>query len=178
MRTNRTVLAGVLTLALAIVPTVAAAQTGDEEPSTPSYWTSTYTQGPRFAVPDGEVGYDVWGYRTTMGLTYTAEADDPRASGDISIVFVHDWSTKAELGRGLGLSRLVNEGGSFEGPINVVYYPDGSEFRMALMEGQGGYEGLSYTMTNHLDPSGNGQTQGLIWEGDLPELPNVDMLPE
>ena len=37
----------------------------------------------------------------------------------------------------------LNEGGSFEGPVNVVYYPDGSEFRMALMEGKGGYEGLT-----------------------------------
>ncbi len=89
-----------------------------------------------------------------------------------------DWSEEYGVGRGTGLVRLVNEGGTFEGPLYVVCYPDGSELRMALMEGQDGYEGLTSTMTNFLSPSGEGQPQGLIWEGEAPPLPDADALPE
>jgi len=49
---------------------------------------------------------------------------------------------------------------------------------MALMEGKGGYEGLSYSMTNLIDPVGRGQPQGLIWEGDMPPLPDAELLPD
>ena len=177
MRTNRSAIASLLALSLAIVPATVAVAEADGELTTPSHWTGTETQGPNFAVPDGDVGFSDSSYRTTIGLTYTAEADDPRASGDISIVLVYDWSSTVDLGRATGLARLVNEGGSFEGPINVVYYDDGSEFRMALMEGKDGYEGLSYSMTNFLDASGSGKSQGLIWEGEPPALPSADQLP-
>lgn len=178
MRTDRATLTGVLALTFAVLPAVAAAQTVDEESSAPSHWTAVETSGPNFAVPDAGIDLYPWGYRQTMGLTFTSESDDPRASGDIDMVYVIDWSDEYDLGRGIGLARLVNEDGSFEGPVNVVYYPDGSEFRMALMEGKGGYEGLTYSMTNYLDPSGKGQSQGLIWEGEAPPLPDADALPE
>lgn len=177
MRTNRTVLAGVLALTLTAVPGVVAAQI-DVEQSAPSHWTAVETRGPSFGVPDAGIEFFDWGYRTTSGITFKSESDDPRASGDIAMVYVMDWSDEYGLGRGTGLARLVNQGGSFEGPVHVVYYPDGSEFRMALMAGRDGYEGLTYTMTNFLDPSGNGQSQGLIWEGEAPALPDADMLPE
>lgn len=178
MRTSRTTLAAMLSLALAIVPAAAVAQAADGEPATPSYFTSTETRLPDFQVPAGEFGSNSFGYRSTVGLKVVAEADDPRASGDITAIFTYDMSYNGDIGRGTGLARLVNEGGTFEGPLHVVYYPDGSEFRMAMLEGQDGYEGLTYVMTNFLDPSGNGKPQGLIWEGDPPALPDADALPE
>ena len=179
MRTNRTALAGALAIILAIAPGTVAAEAADgEEPSAPSYWTSTETSGPMFSVTGGESGAFPWGTRTTRGFTVTSEATDPRASGDITVVYVVDWSDKYDVGRGIGLARLVNEGGSFEGPIHVAYYPDGSEFRMVRMEGQAGYEGLSLVMTTHLDNTGEGRPQGLIWEGEPPSLPDANALPE
>ena len=51
MRTNRTTLAAVLSIALAVVPGAVAAQSADEQLATPSYWTATQTEGPNFVVP-------------------------------------------------------------------------------------------------------------------------------
>ena len=66
------------------MPSAVAAQAADEGLSTPTYWTGTNTEGPPFAVPGGPIGTIPGGYRTTIGLTYTAEADDPRASGEVA----------------------------------------------------------------------------------------------
>ncbi len=49
---------------------------------------------------------------------------------------------------------------------------------MALMDGQDGYAGLSYSMTDFISPAGDGQMQGLIWEGEAAPLPDADALPE
>lgn len=179
MRVTRMVTAGVLSLTVMIAPATVAAQSADTEPpDTPSYWTSTEIMGPGFAVSDTDTESFPWGYRQTLGLTYDSRSDDPRAAGHGTIVYVLDWSDEYDLGRGTGLVRLVNDGGSFEGPLHVVYYPDGSEFRLAIMEGRDGYEGLTFTMTNYLDPSGIGQPQGLIWEGEMPSLPDAELLPD
>ena len=112
-------------------------------------------------------------------MTYTSDADDPRASGDVTVALVWDYTglSATDMGHGTGISRLVNDGGSFEGTVHAIAYPDGSEFRMALMDGQGGYEGLTMTMTQAISPSGEGPAQGLIWEGEAPLLPDADALP-
>lgn len=176
MRTNRTTLAAVLSIALAVAPGAVAAQSADEQLATPSYWTGTQTEGEPFPVLDGPVEVIPGGYRTTVGLTFTAETDDPRASGVLEVALVFDY-TPTEMARGTGVSRLVNEGGSWEGTVDAISYPDGSEFRMALMDGQDGYEGLTLTMTNFIDGSGEEHVQGLIWEGEaLPRL-DADALP-
>lgn len=180
MRTARMMLAGMLTLAMSTVPATVAAQVDDAEPPvSPAHWTGDEVAEPSFSVTGGS-GYESfpWGYRTTLGVAATARSDDPRAAGDLEIVFTLDWSEGLNLGRGTGLARLVNEGGSFEGPVNVVYYPDGTEFRMAIMEGKDGYEGLTYSMTNVIDPIDGGLSQGLIWEGDVPPLPDAQLLPD
>ncbi len=177
MRTNRTTLAAMLSIALAVLPGAVAAQSADEELETPSYWTGTESAMSSQGVPGGEVAGFPWGYRTTVGVRATSEADDPRASGDLTMVLFYDDAGAYDIARATGLVRLANEGGAFQGPIHVFYYPDGSEFRMALLEGQEGYEGLTLSMTNFLDPSGEGQPQGLIWEGEVP-VPDADLLPE
>ncbi len=125
MRTNRTTLAAVLSIALAFVPGAVAAQSADEQPATTSHWTGTTTEGPGFGVPDGEMGYFDWGYRTTVGRTYTVEADDPRAAGVVSMALVIDTADNG-ISRGVGPSRLVTEGGSWEGTVHFFHYPDGS----------------------------------------------------
>jgi hypothetical protein len=178
MRTNRTTLAVMSSIALAVVAGPVAAQSTDEAPATPSYWTCTQTEGPSFAV-DGPIGVIPGGYRTTVGLTYTGEADDPRAAGDGAVALVYDYTgiTGNPIARGIGVSRLVNAGGSWEGTIHALSYPDGSAFRMAMMEGQDGYEGLALTMTNFISPSGDEQCQGLIWEVEAPPPPDVSALP-
>lgn len=177
MRANRTTIAAMLSIALAVAPSVVAAQAADEELKTPNYWTSIDTEVPGFTVPGGETATFDWGYRTTVGRSYTVEADDPRISGDVDIALVFDFANSGMF-RGVGRSRNVNEEGTFEGTVHVVGYPDGSQFRMVVAEGKDGYEGLTYTMTSFLDPSGEGQTQGLIWEGEAPPLPDADALPE
>ena len=176
MRTNRTTLAAVLSIALALVPGAVAAQSADEQPATPSYWTATQTQGDGFFVP-GPVETLPGAYRTSVGLTYTVEATDPRASGDASVALVWDYKP-AGMGRGTGVTRLVNEGGSWEGTAHAIAFPDGTEFRMVLSDGQDGYEGLTLTMTDFVSPSGEEQVQGLIWEGEAPPLLDEDVLPE
>lgn len=176
MRTNRTTLATVLSIALAVMPGAAAAQSAAEELATPSYWTGMNTEGDMFPV-EGPVEVIPGGYRTTVGLTYTATADDPRASGDVAVALVYDY-TPSGMGRGSGVTRLVNEGGSWEGTAHSISYPDGAEFHMALMDGQDGYEGLNLVMTNSISPSGEEHVQGLIWEGEAPPLLDADALPE
>lgn len=180
MHTNRTTLAAVLSIALAVAPGAVASQTADEEPGPVSYWTGTNTEGQSFPVLSDEVGVIPGGYRTTVGLTYTAEADDPRASGDVAVAMVWDYTgiSGDSLGHGTGVTRLVNKDGSFVGTAQAIAYPDGSEFRMSVMEGQDGYEGLNLTMTQFVDPAGEGQPQGLIWEAEAPTMPSVEMLPE
>ena len=179
MRTTRMMIAGAVALAVMLAPGAATAQSADtEDLPLPAHWSGSVTSGPRFAVPGTEAELFPWGNRTTVGLTYTNESDDPRATGDLAIVFTVDWSGGNQMGRGTGLARLVNQGGSFEGPLNVIYYPDGSEFRMALMDGKDGFEGLTYSMTNYLDPLGRGQSQGLIWEGEMPPIPDAEALPD
>jgi hypothetical protein len=177
MRTNRITLAAALSIVLAILPCTVAAQAADETPPTPSYWTSTETDWQDFVIPDAKFESFPWGYRNTVGFSVTQEASDPRASGDITVVYAVDQSRGDPLlGRGAGRFRLVNEGGAFEGTIDVIYFPDDSEFRMALAEGKDGYEGLTLAMTNFLEPGGEGQPQGLIWEGELLP-PDADLLP-
>jgi hypothetical protein len=176
MRTNRITFAVVLSIALAVVSSAVAAQSTDEDLATPSYWTGTQTEGDGFFV-DGPVGTIPGGFRTTVGLTYTAEASDPRAAGDAWLALVYDY-TPSGMEYGVGPSRLVNEGGSWEGTAHATAYPDGSEFRIALMDGRDGYEGLTLTMTNYIDPSGGENVQGLIWKGDAAPLLDASVLPE
>lgn len=180
MRTKRTMLSAILSIALAVVPIAVAAQATDEELATPSHWTGTNTQLPNWIPPGAEIEFFPWGYRNTAGLTFNIEADDPRAAGEVNMVYVYDISDgEYVMGRGTGIARLVNDGGTFEGPVYVIDYPDGSEFRMSLMDGQDGYEGLALSMTDFISPgSAAGHPQGLIWEGEAPPIPDPDALPE
>ena len=82
------------------------------------------------------------------------------------------------MSRGTAIARLVNEGGSWLGPVYWTYYPDSSEFFMAMMDGQDGYDGLTLTMTRVISPTGEEHCQGLIWEGDPPALLDTGSLPE
>ena len=177
MRTNRTTRAAVLSIALVLAPGVGAAQSADEEPAAVSHWTSSPTALQSLGVSGGPQGFFDWGYRTTMELTGTVDADDSRASGDLTMVIVMDFADNGMF-RGEGRSWLVNDDGTFEGTVNVIHYADGSEFRMVLAEGKDGYEGLSFAMTEFLDPTGEGQEQGLIWEGEIPPVPDASALPE
>lgn len=179
MRTSSTTMSGVLAIALAAMPGIVLAQDGgSEELPVPAYVTATDAYAGGFVVDFDYQRLD-WGTRQTTGVSYETTSNDPRIAGHIDMVFTYDTAASdSDMGRGLGLARLTNDGGSWIGPVHVIYYPDGTEFRYALMEGQGGYEGLSYAMTNFLDGEGGEQPQGLIWEGELPTLPAVESLPE
>jgi hypothetical protein len=172
-------MAGILAIALAATPGAILAQDGDaEELPVPAYLTATDTETGTFVVPFDYERFD-WGTRQSAGLRYQTTSDDPRAAGDIDMVFTYDTaSSDSDMGRGVGLARLTNDGGSWIGPVHVIYYPDGSEARFAVLEGQDGYAGLSYAMTNFLDGQGGEQSQGLIWEGELPPLPDSESLPD
>jgi hypothetical protein len=122
-----------------------------------------------------------WGIRHAVGFRVESESTDPRVTGEIDVIFTLDEARDSEIGeigRGTGVARLTNEGGSWLGPLYVIYYPDGSEFRYAIMEGSGGYEGLTSTMTNYSGLDKAGQPQWIIWEGDPPPVPDADLLPE
>lgn len=177
MRTSVKAIAGVLALALAAAPGAVLAQTGDpEELPLPAYWTSTEERTGGFSVETDITSFP-WGFRRTVGFSVEATADDPRVTGEIDVVFTYDTALIEDIGRGVGLARLANDGGSWVGPIHVLYYPDGSEFRFIRLEGQGGYEGLTLLETNFVDNTGRERPQGLIWEGEVP-LPDLDSLPD
>ena len=178
MRTNRTTLAAVLLTTLVVVPATAVAQSADEESAPVSHLTCTNTDGPSFTPGELEMGRFDWGYRSTVGRTFTADASDPRASGDIAAALVYDSTGDNEMSRGTAIARLVNEGGSWLGPVYWMYYPDRSEFFMAMMDGQDGYDGLTLTMTRVISPTGEEHCQGLIWEGDPPALLDTGSLPD
>jgi hypothetical protein len=177
MRTTAKSIAGILALALAATPGAVIAQAGDaEDMPVPAYWTSIEERAGAISVDPNPQQFD-WGYRSTTGFKVKVTGDDPRVAGDIDVVFTHDRVLGQDIGRGLGIARLVNDGGSWVGPVHVLFYPDGSEFRFIRLEGQGGYEGLTLLETNFVDSTGREQPQGLIWEGEVP-LPDLASLPD
>ena len=46
------------------------------------------------------------------------------------------------------------------------------------MEGRGGYEGLTSTMTDYIPLRGPSQPQTIIWADAPPPVPDEDMFPE
>jgi hypothetical protein len=176
MRTAKMTGAGLVTLALTLTPGVTMAQSeADEMLPTPTYLTGTEQDAGLFSV-DSNTEVFPWGTRETVGFSRVVESTDPRIMGDLDVVYTYDQA--GALARGTGLARLVNDGGEWQGPVTILYYPDGDEFRIAVMEGSGGYEGLTYVMTNSVDVYGVGQPEGLIWEGGLPPVPNAEQLPD
>ena len=178
MRTAKMTGAGLVTLALTLTltPGIMMAQSeADEMLPTPTYLTGT-EQGDRYFSVDGDTEVFPWGTRRTVGFSVIVESTDPRITGDLDVVYTYDEA--GALTRGSGLARLVNDGGVWQGPATVLRYPDGDEFRIAVMEGSGGYEGLTYVTTNSIDAYGVGQPEGLIWEGGLPPMPDAEQLPD
>ena len=176
MRTAKMAGGGLLTLALTLTPGIMMAQSeADEVLPTPTYLTGTEQDARYFSV-DSDTEVFPWGTRRTVGFSVIVESTDPRITGDLDVVYTYDEA--GALTRGSGLARLVNDGGVWQGPATVLRYPDGDEFRIAVMEGSGGYEGLTYVTTNSTDAYGVGQPEGLIWEGGLPPMPDAEQLPD
>lgn len=179
MRTVRGTCTVLIALALSAAPVATAAQSSDADAdSAPAYSTGTERQTDMWVVPGATVERFPWGVRNTVGLSMESESTDPRVTGEIEVVFTFDEVRASKMGRGTGVVRLVNDGGSWLGPLYVIYYPDGSEFRYAIMEGSGDYEGLTSTMTNYIGPDQIGQPQSIVWAEDPPPVPDAEMLPE
>ena len=179
MRTVRGTCSVLIALALSAAPVATAGQSSDADAdTTPAYSTATERQTDMWGVPGTPTERFDWGIRRTFGFSVETDSTDPRLSGDMDVVFTLDEARDSQAGRGTGVARLTNDGGSWIGPLYVVTYPDGSEFRYAIMEGRGSYEGLTSTMTNFIGAGESGQPQLIIWAGDPPPVPDAELLPE
>ena len=109
------------------------------------------------------------------------EATDPRATGVLTSV--NNWN-RLLVGRG-GLAagttrlRLANDGGAWSGTgqgFHMVSDRGGATY-MAVLTGEGGYEGLTLAMVEYADD--DAQTRrGVIFPSDqLPPIPDLEELP-
>lgn len=77
-----------------------------------------------------------------------------------------------------GTMRLVNDWGTWAGPIDIVRYPSGEEYEYAALRGSGTYEGFTYHYIVHRPAAEAERTvEGAIWPDEPPPLPDPSLLP-
>jgi hypothetical protein len=179
----RLVLAGIVAIGLLAGPAVGVVgQEEQADPMAPSFFSGTVSddwtyvaEGAREPRPDGVVHYD--GYV----FSFPWDADDPRISGTATQVTngtdYREGATTlapAELDgvvRTAGL-RIVNDDGSWEGPLSNLQIDDLDFFEVTAgwLTGTGTYEGLSAYVVWDVS---NGVFRGHITAEGPPSVPDV-----
>ncbi len=105
------------------------------------------------------------------------ESEDPRIRGEAHQVFAIEDAPEADLGRSGGVMRLENEWGAWEGAVNGVRYPDGTEIEYGWLLGDGAYAGYSYFHSTRDHPAEAERVlEGAIWPGEPPPMPDPSLL--
>jgi hypothetical protein len=105
------------------------------------------------------------------------ETGDPRMDGRahqvLTVLF------KAEKEHQLrGTMHLDNEGGAWDGTVDIVHYPSGEEYEYASLTGSGSYEGLTYLyVVRPATAEAERTVEGAIWPGEPPPLLDPSVLP-
>ena len=105
-------------------------------------------------------------------------ASDPRAGGEARQIVHIEAAPSVGLQRSIGMMRLENAWGAWEGVVHGVRYPDGSELEYGWLAGQGTYEGFSYFHSTGGHAAETERTvEGAIWPGEPPPMPDPSLLP-
>jgi len=184
MRSVRTSFGIILTLSLLALPIGTPGQASDEaapndnEATEPVYVTWSGTIVDFLDVP-GEPQQFPWGSREYHGNTATQTSEDPRISGDYTVVYLGDgpWPARAgESSRFTSLVRIENGEGAWQGPVTIVFLPDLTWVEQGWLKGEGAYEGLSF-FTSYRGVAGARHVgEGVIWPGDPPPEPDAALL--
>jgi hypothetical protein len=182
MRETRAALTAVLSLVLlgAVSITVGAEEMPD--PMAPAFFTfdEPVALSPEEEAEDGHSDEFAAEMRGEVGVDHM-EATDLRASGILTSVT--NWN-QVLVGRG-GLAagttrlRLSNDGGTWSGTgqgFHMITERGGATY-MAVLIGEGGYEGLTLAMVEYADD--DTQTRrGVIFPSDqMPPVPDLEELP-
>jgi hypothetical protein len=179
----RVVLASIVAIGLLIGSMAeTAAQDGQAEPLAPSFFSGTVsddwtylTEGVREPGSDGVVHYD--GYVFSMPW----DADDPRISGTaLQVTNGTDYREGATSLAAPGYDgivrtanlRIVNDDGSWEGPLSNLQIDDLDYFEVTAgwLTGTGAYEGLSAYVVWDVS---NGAFRGHITAEGPPLVPDL-----
>ncbi len=185
MRSTRASFGIILTLFLLALPIGATGQSSAEEPvddseaTGPVYVTWSGDFAGFLDVP-GEPQQFPWGSRAYHGNRATQTSEDPRISGDFTVVYLGDgpWPAQAgESSRFTSLVRIENDDGAWQGPLTDVFLPDQVWIQYGWLTGEGAYEGLSFftSFRGHTDAAHH-NGEGVIWPGGPPPEPDVALL--
>ena len=175
MRAIKTTAISILALGLLAGPAVGVAAQDAEATAEVSSFTGTGTEGLE-VLDEGTFGVNSDGLNEATGVAYVArfDSDDDRLTGDATITANWQFPDASD-----GLSQLAartyevtNEGGSWLGQSHSFIADDlGVAVEMAVLTGQGGYEGL--TAYVHFDWNDDFTTNfsGLIFPGAGPTVP-------
>ena len=182
MRATRAALAAVLSLVLLGMVGVAIGAEETPDPMAPAF----FTFGEPVPLSPEEEAEDEYSDEFAAEVRGEIEVDrmeatDPRATGVLTSV--NNWN-RLLVGRG-GLAagttrlRLANDGGAWSGTgqgFHMVSDRGGATY-MAVLTGEGGYEGLTLAMVEYADD--DAQTRrGVIFPSDqLPPIPDLEELP-
>jgi len=185
MRSARTSFGIILTLSLLALPIGATGQSSDAAPvdgneaTEPVYVTWSGVYAGDLDVP-GEPQQFPWGSREYHGNRAIQTSEDPRISGDYTIVYLGDgpWPAReGESSRFTSLVRIENDEGAWQGPLTIVWLPDLTWVEQGWLKGEGAYEGLSFfTSFRGSAESPSHVGEGVIWPGDPPPAPDVALL--
>ena len=189
IRLTSTVVAAVT---LVVVPIGATAQSSAEtdaiasEAMLPAPVTLSTTDIRTFYVPGVTVESFPWGVRSKTGIRAIVTSDDPRVSGELTLIMTADRSLigfestePGSAGRYTAITRIENDEGAWQGTRLGVIYPDGMEVNFGWSTGEGAYEGLSLFSSYSGAADGTDRVeQGVIWAGSPPEPPDAALLPD
>jgi hypothetical protein len=185
MRSARTSFGIILTLSLLALPIGATGQSPDAAPvdgneaAEPVYVTWSGDFAGFLNVP-GEPQQFPWGSREYHGNRAIQTSEDPRISGDYTIVYLGDgpWPARAgESSRFTSLVRIENDEGAWQGPVTIVWLPDLTWVEYGWLTGESAYEGLSFfTSFRGSADAARHVGEGVIWPGGPPPAPDVALL--
>ena len=105
------------------------------------------------------------------------KTEDPRIRGEARQILATMESPEADLGRSTGLMRVENEWGAWEGIVEGVRYPDGTEIEYGWLTGDRAYAGFTYFHSTRDHPvEAERALEGAIWPGETPPMPDPSLL--
>jgi len=105
------------------------------------------------------------------------DAGDVRTRGQARQLLRIEDGPDGVLQRFSGVMRLQNDWGIWEGPVNGVRYPDGTEIEYGWLAGQGAYEDFTYFHSTRDHPAEAERVlEGAIWPGEPPPMPDPSLL--
>ena len=178
MKGLKTTTISILAIGLLAGSAVGVAAQDAEATAEVSSFTGTGTEGLE-VLSEGTFGVNTDGLNDAVGVVYVArfDSDDDRLTGDATITA--NWQFADPSGTPLLAARtyeLTNEGGSWVGQSHSLNADDlGVSVEMAVLTGQGGYEGLTAYVIMQWSPQSSPEATfvAATFPGEMPPLPDL-----